>query len=108
MNGEASRGRLPVCALEALPNGHSLVVSGPAGAPVVVVNDAGEFLAVDDTCPHAGGSLQEGHVDDGLIVCPLHSYSFDLRTGECLDDPALAVDRYRVVVEDGFLWLEQA
>ncbi len=34
------------------------------------------------TCPHAGGILSEGTIDNfGNIVCPLHCYKFNLITG---------------------------
>ena len=107
MNRNELAGLTPVCRRAALGAGQSCVVPGPNGGSVLVVNDGDEILAVDDTCPHAGGPLHEGVVDDGLIICPLHSYSFDLRTGECLEDPSLSVDRYRVVVEDGDIWLQR-
>lgn len=39
------------------------------------------FFAVDDQCPHRGGSLSEGDVIDGEVVCPWHFWPFDLETG---------------------------
>lgn len=51
------------------------------GEPVVVVRlDAGIF-AVSGTCLHADGPLGEGFVEDGMITCPWHGWSYDLRTG---------------------------
>ncbi len=44
------------------------------------------FFAVDDSCPHAGASLGEGLVDGDFIVCPLHAYAYDVRTGDCEED----------------------
>lgn len=34
-------------------------------------------------CPHRGASLLQGHLN-GLdeLICPLHSYRFDLKTGD--------------------------
>jgi len=41
------------------------------------------FFVVDDACPHAGGSLSQGKCDlKGNIICPLHRYGFNLRTGK--------------------------
>ena len=39
------------------------------------------FFALDDTCPHRGGSLSEGDLIDGEVVCPWHFWPFDLATG---------------------------
>jgi nitrite reductase/ring-hydroxylating ferredoxin subunit len=61
------------------------------------------WFAIDDTCPHAGGSLAEGMLDDDLAICPLHAYAFEIDTGRCLDDPACSVSAYPVRVRQGIL-----
>ncbi len=48
---------------------------------IAVFNVDGEFFAIDDVCPHFAGSLHEGTVAGGIVTCPLHGWSFDLRTG---------------------------
>lgn len=41
------------------------------------------FFVLDDACPHAGGSIGGGWCDGkGNIICPLHRYGFNLRTGK--------------------------
>lgn len=33
-------------------------------------------------CPHAGGVLADGYIDAlGNVVCPLHRYKYDMKTG---------------------------
>jgi len=59
----------------------------------------GAVYATANTCPHRGGSLGEGSVQDGAIVCPWHAFRFDPRTGRCLNNPALAVACHPVRVE---------
>lgn len=44
------------------------------------------YFAIDDLCPHAGGSLGEGMLDGECVVCPIHGYSYHVRTGEGMDD----------------------
>lgn len=53
------------------------------GRCIALFNDGGEFLAIDDTCPHEGASLGEGLLHEGRVICPLHSWVFDLRSGRC-------------------------
>ncbi len=36
---------------------------------------------MDNACPHAGGSMSAGYIDDGCAVCPLHGWAFDLKSG---------------------------
>ena len=40
------------------------------------------LYACTQKCPHAGGTLSEGYLDaTGNIVCPLHRYRFNPKTG---------------------------
>ena len=55
---------------------------------ICVVNLAGTFYAVDDTCTHAEASLCEGEVTGDEIMCPLHMATFNIRTGEVTGPPA--------------------
>ncbi len=57
------------------------------GRPVLLVRLAGAVHAVDGACPHSGGDLSEGTVEDGRVVCPLHGATFDLLSGSVLSEP---------------------
>ncbi|KAI8822446.1 uncharacterized protein EV422DRAFT_618935 [Fimicolochytrium jonesii] len=73
--------------------------------------DESQYRCVEATCPHSGGPLHLGDIedlgsDDPVIVCPWHSYRFSLVTGtspQCEQHPALTLP---VVLEDGQLYLE--
>jgi len=56
---------------------------------------------IDDTCPHAGGSLSAGQVDEGCVYCPWHAWPFDLETGQCSDNRSIQVRVYPVRVIKG-------
>ncbi len=64
------------------------------------------FFALDDTCPHAGGSLSEGMIDEDLVICPLHAYAFEVATGRCVDEVSCSVSAYPVRVESGALQVQ--
>ena len=51
---------------------------------VAVFNIDGELFAIDDVCPHVGGSLGDGKLEGKLVVCPLHDWQFDLTNGNCV------------------------
>ncbi|MBI4728490.1 MAG: non-heme iron oxygenase ferredoxin subunit [Acidobacteria bacterium] len=77
------------------------------GTPVALANVGGEFLAIGDTCSHAEASLSEGILEDGVVECPRHGATFDVRTGENRSLPATRpVPSFRVSVRDGGVWLE--
>lgn len=65
----------------------------------------GELFCLDDWCPHAGASLAQGTLDDGVLVCPLHGYVYDVRTGRCEDDPT-PVATFPVRERDGEVEVE--
>ena len=73
------------------------------GKRVAIWNFEGTFYAIDDTCPHRGGSLSEGYLDsDGAVACPLHGWMFDVRTGQNTMN-ASQVACYEIRVVDGDL-----
>jgi nitrite reductase/ring-hydroxylating ferredoxin subunit len=70
----------------------------------------GEFHATDDACPHEGASLAEGSYHEGRVICPKHSWVFDVRSGDCLRMPGVrlacyatrpAGDDLEIELEDG-------
>lgn len=66
-----------------------------AGAlELAVFNEEGDYFALDDTCPHQGASLGEGLLHQGRVICPWHSWMFELRTGQAVRIPGIAVNRY--------------
>ncbi len=79
------------------------------GLRIALFNVEGRYYAIDDTCPHAGGSLSEGDVDGTTVECPLHSARFDLGTGQLLSPPAdSGVTAYQVRVEGDEITIEIA
>jgi len=62
----------------------------------------GEGVSViDDTCPHAGGSLASGFVNDGCVHCPWHGWPFKIDDGTCPDNPSIKVKAYTARVVEG-------
>lgn len=77
------------------------------GVPVAVFRTrAGGLYALGAVCPHAGGPIADGLIDESVVVCPLHQYAYALRTGESTSDqPALPC--YPVRIDDaGHLVIE--
>ena len=71
------------------------------GHDYAVYNLDGEFFALDDACPHRGGPLGAGVLQDGCVYCPLHGWGFDLKTGVCAARPDRPVKTYPTRVQDG-------
>ena len=52
---------------------------------VLVINQAGEFTAVQGVCSHEYFELDKGFLTNGTLTCALHLSRFDLTNGEPLD-----------------------
>jgi len=68
------------------------------GFHLAVFRQGDTFYAMDNTCPHAGGSLAAGHVHDGCAICPWHNWAFRLDNGQLRDLPRIAVTTYATKV----------
>ncbi|MBM3289947.1 MAG: Rieske 2Fe-2S domain-containing protein [Candidatus Hydrogenedentes bacterium] len=71
---------------------------------VAVFNVGGNFFAISDACPHAGGPLSDGWIDGTEVTCPWHGWTFDVRP--CDVDPGDGVCRYPVHIDGDALSVE--
>lgn len=72
---------------------------------IAVFRVDGEPCAVSNICPHQHADmLAEGVVEDGAIVCPLHGWTYDLRTGAPRFGTS-ALTTYDVMTIDGAIWI---
>ncbi len=60
----------------------------------------GNVFATQSLCPHRGGPLADSLVGADKIVCPLHSYVFDLATGQPVDNSCALLRTYPVVLNE--------
>ena len=72
-----------------------------ADKDIAIFNVDGTICAIDDTCPHAGGSLGMGKLDGRIVTCPVHGMKFDVVTGCFAGTSDSAVASYPVKVLDG-------
>jgi nitrite reductase/ring-hydroxylating ferredoxin subunit len=95
-----------LCAASDVPPGTARKVI-IADLAIAVFNLDGDFFATDDTCTHGFASLSEGYIEDGVIECPWHGGSFDIRTGAPREHPCTMPLRvYAVTVHDTELWVD--
>lgn len=57
--------------------------------PVILFWAQDELVLASEICPHIGGPLAEGRLeDDGCALrCPWHGYKYDTRTGAFMENP---------------------
>ena len=71
------------------------------GREFALYNLDGEFFAIDNECPHCGGPLGAGVLENGEVFCPLHGWAFDLKTGACRSNPDRPVKSHPVRLRNG-------
>jgi nitrite reductase (NADH) small subunit len=52
-----------------------------AGLQFCVANLHGDLMALDNICPHRQGPLGQGWIEGEAVVCPWHSWAFNLQSG---------------------------
>ncbi|MEE9167999.1 MAG: Rieske (2Fe-2S) protein [Candidatus Neomarinimicrobiota bacterium] len=88
-----------------LDPGHGKVVT-VEDHPVALFNVSGEYFALDNTCPHRGGSLGWGKLNGEVVTCPWHGWEFNCRTGEALENPGIKVERFTLCVKEDGIYVE--
>ncbi|RNA43158.1 hypothetical protein BpHYR1_047217 [Brachionus plicatilis] len=52
---------------------------------LLIRDNTGKFYAIDSRCSHEGGPLEDGDIEELgeklLVICPWHSFDFDIRDG---------------------------
>ena len=72
------------------------------GVMIAVFNLDGDYIAIEDVCPHDGSEIGSGCVKNGILECPHHGATFDLRSGDVLTPPAYdPLEMMQVRVENG-------
>ncbi len=61
----------------------------------------GNVRAVQNTCPHKEGPLADGMVFGETVTCPLHTRTFDLRTGAGVNEGDGQLRVYPTRIVDG-------
>ncbi len=72
-----------VADLNELKEGETKKLS-PGNQQVVLSKVNGQYGAIEGRCPHQGGPLIDGRIDNGVIRCPWHGHAFNPVTGKAL------------------------
>ena len=95
-----------LCDLEELVEDRGLYVDVGGWQLAVFLHDGRPYV-MENTCPHAGGSLSGGHVEliagTACAVCPVHCWAFRLDNGEYYEMPGFEAKVFpvRVIEHEG-------
>lgn len=88
-----------LCALADVPHVGSGKFVACKNRALAVFRQGEEVKVIDDTCPHAGGSLASGFIRNGVVHCPWHGWPFRIADGVCPDNPGIKVTAYEARIE---------
>ena len=76
------------------------------GREIALFNVGGKICAIHHVCPHQGGPLAEGGLEGNVVTCPWHGWQFDVTTGECVFNPTIKQETYKVKEEGQEIFVE--
>lgn len=94
---------------EELPEGRVMTVTA-GHHDICLAHFEGKFCALDNKCPHQGGPLGEGSIENGWLRCPWHGWDFHPCTGLSpgAHEDGVSTFEVRVVDNEVFVALEEA
>ncbi len=95
-----------ITTLDDIPLLGSRVLTHPDGDIALFRPHENQVFALRDRCPHKGGPLSQGLLVGESVVCPLHSWHIDLRSGIALPPDQGCAGHIPCKVEDGRVWLD--
>ncbi|MBH05740.1 MAG: nitrite reductase (NAD(P)H) small subunit [Phycisphaeraceae bacterium] len=90
-----------LCALEDIATNRGHFVEYKNRGLAVIRSDDDVIYVMDNVCPHAGGSLADGPIHDGCVICPWHGWAFGIEDGKCPDNPQITVKTFTARIMDG-------
>ena len=87
-----------ICSKAELPPEGEAREFSVGGKTLCVATLNGNVTAMDNVCPHRGGPLGQGMIEDGKIVCPWHAWAFNLKSGICEHNPQAKVETFTITL----------
>lgn len=73
---------------------------------VAVFKVDGEVYALSNVCPHQHTTvIYDGYIEDGCVVCPVHGWMFNLKTGKMPTSNA-GLDLFPVKIIDDQVYIK--
>jgi len=88
-----------------LPEGRVTTVTAD-NQSICLTHYKGKFSALDNACPHQGGPLGEGSIENGWLRCPWHGWDYHPCTGMSPDDFGDGLKTFDVKIEGEAVYVE--
>lgn len=94
-----------VCYLSEISPARPFVLFHQQRLQIAIFQTESGYYAVENRCPHAGAYLHEGQLSGNILTCHWHGWSFDLESGQCLNEYWVRLKKYEVEIEGEGLYL---
>ena len=86
--------------------GNNIVEIEVEGKRICISRYRETFYACAALCPHASGTMANGYLDSiGNIVCPVHRYKFNIKTGRNTTGEGYFLKTYPVETRDDGIYI---
>jgi toluene monooxygenase system ferredoxin subunit len=76
------------------------------GTKVVLVRLEDGVRAYEDRCAHLGFPLSRGRLEDGVLTCTAHHFTYDARTGCGINPKSACLKEFAVSIAGGDVLVE--
>lgn len=91
--------------MDEIPEGKGKCLTLPDGTPIALFHRGGQFFALHNDCPHMGGPLCKGELENSTVTCPWHGWQFDISSGACVTGGGGDVKSYKIVVKNKQIYI---
>ena len=95
-----------VCKEETLAEGGMRLVIADARLAVLVWPENGAIKCFQGVCPHTNTPLSDATFDGVELTCPIHSWAWDMNTGQPTHPHATPLAEYPVKIEEGIVYVD--
>jgi len=68
-------------------------------------DDNDSFFAIEVNCKHQNADLTAGTLDGDLLTCPRHGWTYDIRTGACVNYDSAPLRRFDLKIEGDDIYI---
>ncbi len=97
-----------LCQLDQAPAEGEVLEAEANGKAICLARHNGTLSALDNWCPHRQGPLGQGWIEGDAVLCPWHSWAFDLQTGIANPPENAKVDAFPIRIEGDVVLIDIA
>jgi len=83
----------------------SMKLYNVSGRSILLARRGDQVYGVSNRCPHMGCSLSNGRLNEYILTCPCHGWSFDIRNGQYQRSKDITLQTYKCKIQNGKIYI---